>query len=606
MKDTKKGGVIKRTFKIAAQGERLLFVSCVASIIGTLAGGIPYVSVYFIARQLLAPVSGSNTPEVLFFWVLVAGVSILLKMVLSFLGSYGCHRVAFRLLYNFRVKVMEHIGRLSIGFFADNTTGSVQKTMDDNIEKIEGFVAHMLPDIWGSAFMLVALLTGLFILNGWLALAVILSIVLALALQMTVFGGEKVKKLWADVSIAAASMTGAFSEYVKGIAEVKLFGLTGTITRSLNENIDNYRTWELRNYKRSAVPMSLYKTIVLSMLAFVLPVGILLISSSPEAGTLLAVLMALILTPAIYDPLMTCVNYGSQMGMLAVGLDAIDAILDREPVPAPQTPQVPASWDISFKNVSFSYQDKDAAARVMALDGISFTALQGQTTALVGPSGGGKSTIAQLISRFWDVESGSITIGGIDLRNIEPTRLMNSIATVFQDTYIFADTIRGNITMNRPYDKATVEAAAKAAQCHDFIMALPNGYETRIGTGGASLSGGEAQRLSIARAILKGSPIIILDEALAYSDAENENLIQQAIKNLVKGKTVLIIAHRLHSVCNAEQILLVKQGQIHERGTHEELKSKESEYKTLWNLQHEADAWTISAEPGAATAEVMA
>lgn len=345
--------------------------------------------------------------------------------------------------------------------------------------------------------------------------------------------------------------------------------------------------------------MSLYKTIVLCLLAFVLPVGIVLIARDPSPGTLLAVLMALIITPAIYDPLVTCVNYGSQMGMLAVSLDAIDGILNTEPIKAPEQPQAPTSWDVAFDNVSFSYQDAENPQRTMALQRLSFTAPQGKITALVGPSGSGKSTVGQLISRFWDVDEGAITIGGVDIRQIDPAVLMDHVATVFQDTYLFADTVLGNITMNRPYSTQQVEAAAKAARCHEFITRLPQGYETRVGTGGA-------QRLSIARAILKDSPIVVLDEALAYSDAENENLIQQAIKSLVSGKTVIIIAHRLQSIREADQILLLRQGSITERGSHVDLMAGDTEYRMLWELQHEADAWAINIQPDAVHREVIA
>ena len=335
----KKENVISRVYKIAAQGKGTLFLSCFSAILGMLAGIAPYLSVYGIARQLLMPAAGSDTAQVIIRWVAVAGGGIVLNVLLSFLGSYGCHTVAFKLLYNFRIRVMEHIGRLSIGFFADNTTGSVQKTMDGNIEKIEGFVAHMLPDIIGSVIVILALFGGMTVLNGWLALTAFLAIVAALVLQMLVFGGKRAKQIWVDVATAAKDMTGAFSEYVKGMAEVKLFGMTGTITRTLEQNIEKYQKWELHQYRRSAVPMSAYKTIVLSLLTFVLPVGIVLILQKPTAETLISVLMALILTPAIYDPLMTCVNYGAQMGELAVGLDAIDAILETEPLSARAAPR---------------------------------------------------------------------------------------------------------------------------------------------------------------------------------------------------------------------------------------------------------------------------
>lgn len=593
MEKSKKAGVLGRTFEIAAQGKGAYIASCLSAAVGRLSGVVPYLSVYFIARQLLLPEEGSDTRSVLIFWIIVAGVSVLCNMLFSYLGSYGCHKAAFKLLYRFRIRVMEHLGKVPVGYFAKNTTGSVQKTMDENIEKIEGFVAHMLPDILGSLAVILVLFGSLFMLSGWLALTVIVTILAALALQMSVFGGEKAKMLWTDVATASHNMTGAFSEYVKGMAEVKLFGLTGTMTKGLEENINSYRTWELKSYRRSAVPMSAYKAIVLSVLTFVLPVGILLITRDPSPEIFMAVLMALIITPAIYDPFMICVNYGAQMGMLSVGLKAIDAMLDETPIPQPQYPKMPKSWDVRFQDVSFSYEQKDTEGRKLALSALSFTAAQGKMTALVGPSGGGKSTVGQLLLRFWDVESGQITIGGVDIREMTSQRLMDSIAAVFQDTYIFADTIWGNITMNRNYSREQVEEAAKAARCHDFIMALPNGYETRSGTGGADLSGGETQRVSIARAILKDSPIVVLDEAMAYSDAENENMIQKAIQNLVKNKTVIIIAHRLQSIRQADQILVLKDGEILERGTHDDLMASDTEYRTLWELQHEADAWAI-------------
>lgn len=593
MEKNQTGGVLGRIFNIAAQGKGAYLVSCVFAVTGTLSGVAPYLSVYFIARQLLLPKESSNTRDVLIFWIMVAGISILCNMLFSFLGSYGCHKVAFRLLYRFRIRIMEHLGKVSAGYFSVHTTGSIQKTMDENIEKIEGFVAHMLPDILGSLAVILVLFGSLFMLSGWLALTVMITILAALFLQMSVFGGEKAKKLWTDVATASHNMTGAFSEYVKGMAEVKLFGLTGTMTRGLEENISSYRTWEIKSYRRSAVPMSAYKTLVLSMLTFVFPIGILLITRNPAPEIFMAVLMVLIITPVIYDPFMTCVNYGAQMGMLSVALNAIDAILDETYISQPQSPKMPASWDVHFQDVCFSYEKGDREGRKMALSQISFTAPQGRMTALVGPSGGGKSTVGQLLLRFWEVESGQITIGGLDIRDMASQSLMDSIAAVFQDTYIFADTIWGNITMNRNYSCEQVETAAKAARCHEFIMALPNGYNTRIGTGGANLSGGEAQRISIARAILKNSPIVILDEAMAYSDAENENLIQKAIQNLVKDKTVIIIAHRLQSIRQADQILVLRDGGIIEHGTHDKLMTADTEYRSLWELQHKADIWSI-------------
>jgi ATP-binding cassette subfamily B protein len=329
-------------------------------------------------------------------------------------------------------------------------------------------------------------------------------------------------------------------------------------------------------------------------LAVVLPVSTAFIHLNPgNSGVWFASIMALVLTPAICAPLMKLVEYGTRMGEITVALHNIDEIMGLKPIPAPYEPKKPETFEVQFHNVSFSYQGEDDPLHTLALKQVNFTAPQYKMTALVGPSGGGKTTIGQLITRFWDVTTGKITIGGVDIRDIEPSALMEQVSFVFQDTYIFSDTVYGNITMNRNVPHNKVEDAAKAAQCHEFIMKLPKGYDTRIGSGGIGLSGGEAQRVAIARAILKNSPIVILDEALAYSDAENENLIQKAIDRLIESKTIIIIAHRLSSIQGADQILALDRGKIVEQGTHETLMAQDTLYRELWTIQNQADAWRI-------------
>ena len=586
--------VLSRLFDIAAQGRGKLILSCVLMSSGTLSGMVPYLSVYHITRLLLIPETAGDARAGLLLWSIIAIVSIALNMVLSFFGSFGAHKVAFRVLYGIRVRVMEHMGRLPMGFFTEHSTGSVQKTMDDSIEKIEVFIAHLLPDLIGSACAVTALLLGLGSLNFWLALAVVLAAVGACALQLSVWGGGRGQEILTGVATVSGQMTGAFSEYVRGIAEVKLFGLTGTITRGLSEATKKYGSWEMRLYKRVTPFYEGYKTIILSLLAVVLPIGTLLIWRNPgNSSVLLAVIMGLILTPAICAPLLELVNYGTRMGEITVALHNIDEIMKQEPVPEPAHAVVPDAFDVAFHNVSFSYQDTSDPFHTLALKNVSFKAPGKQMTALVGPSGSGKSTIGQLTSRFWDVTSGKIAIGGVDIRDIASAQLMDCVSFVFQDTYIFSDTVLGNITMNRPAEKEQIIAAAKAAQCHDFIMRLPKGYDTRIGSGGAGLSGGEAQRLAIARAIFKDCPIVVLDEALAFTDVENENLIQKAIDTLIEDRTVIIIAHRLPSIQNADQILLLDKGEIKERGTHAMLMAEDTLYHRLWRVQNEVDAWSI-------------
>lgn len=596
LKSEKKSNAIQQIFEMAEMPKTMLKISCLSAVIGYLSGIIPYLSVFFISKIfLLAPKNADFEMKVV-FWIIIAGVGLLCNMIFSFLGHYGCHYVAFKLMYAFRLKIMEHMGNLSMQFFTKKTTGSIQKTMDESIDGIEGFIGHMLPDIAGSLAVLIVLIASVFLLNVWLALAIIVSVFVALGMQMLVFGGEKSKQIWADVAQANQKMTGAFSEYVRGIAEVKIFGKIGVLTNGLNLNIENYKKWELKQYKKARIPMGMYKSIILSMLTFVMPVSLILMEKQPSPAVYLAVLMALILTPCIYDPLMTCITYGTQMSTLAVGLDNIQEILSHKALPVINPMEKPDFFDVRFENVDFAYPTDSGMEGSFALKKINFIAEQGKMTALVGESGSGKSTIGQLIARFWEVASGQITIGNIPIERMAYSDLMDTIAFVLQDTYLFSDTIFNNITMNCEYEREAVIAASKAAQCHDFIMRLGQGYDTRIGSDGIRLSGGEMQRLSIARAILKNAPVVILDEALAYSDAENENLIQEAIHNLMMHKTVIVIAHRLQSIMNADQVILLHQGQIIERGNHKKLMDENTRYKLLWDLQHEADEWALTIE----------
>jgi ATP-binding cassette subfamily B protein len=591
MKD--KRTTLSRLFEIAGESNWKLALSVISMAAGTLAGMTPYLSVSMIARELLL-VKGNGTREAIIFWSIIAAVSIVVNAALLFFGSYGAHKIAFRVLYGIRVRIMEHIGHLPMGFFSDHSTGGVQKTMDDSIEKVELFIVHLLPDFVGSLCAVLILMIGLGSLNLWLALAVALAIIGGYTLQMSIWGGNRGSDILTGLATVSGQMTGAFSEYVKGIAEVKLFGLTGTVTRGLNEATKKYGTWEMKLYKRVTPFYEGYKTIILSLLAVVLPVCTVLIYLNPaDSGVWFASIMALVLTPAICAPLMKLVEYGIRMGEITVALHNIDEIMGLKPIPAPYEPKKPVTFEVGFHRVSFSYQGDVDPLHTLALKQVSFTAPQYKMTALVGPSGGGKTTIGQLISRFWDVTNGKITIGGVDIRDIDPTVLMEQVSFVFQDTYLFSDTVYGNITMNRDIPRDKVEAAAKAAQCHDFIMRLPSGYDTRIGSEGFGLSGGEAQRVAIARAILKNSPIVILDEALAYSDAENENLIQKAIDRLIESRTVIIIAHRLSSIQGADQILVLDKGEIVEQGTHETLMAQDSLYRELWTIQNQVDTWRI-------------
>lgn len=344
--------------------------------------------------------------------------------------------------------------------------------------------------------------------------------------------------------------------------------------------------------------MSMYKSMILSLLTFVVPVGGLLMWNNPTESTVLAVIMALIIAPALYEPLLTCVDYSTQINLAKAGLFQIENIINETAFAIKDSFDEINGNDVLFDKVSFSYESEADPLRKLALNKVSLVCREKEMTALVGESGSGKSTIGQLILRFWDVDEGSIKIGGKDIRAIDTKDLMEKIAFVFQDTHIFSDTVKNNISMNRDVSEKEIIEAAKKARCHEFIMNLPNGYDTVIGSGNIKLSGGEAQRISIARTFLKDSEIVILDEALAYTDAENENLIQEAIKNLIRDKTVIVIAHRLKSIMEADNIIVLKEGKIIEEGTHEKLLEKDGEYKSLWNLQFEAESWEIERKAG--------
>ncbi|WP_029410183.1 ABC transporter ATP-binding protein [Treponema pedis] len=588
----KSQGILEHIFSVTEKGRGILTAGITASVIGMLCNVVPYISVYYIGKLFLTD-GVSNNKGAILFWVLIAGAAILLNLVFSFCGSLGCHTAAFKILYRYRIKIMEHLGKLPIGFFAEYTSGGIQKIMDEDIGKLEGVIAHIMPDMIGSTLVLLLLLAGIGYLNIFLALAVILSIAAGFFFQFSIFGGEKAKQIYADVTQSAQNITGAFSEYVKGIAEVKLFGKTHGMTKTLEKYIDDYEFWEVTSYKRAAFNMTMYKSIGLSLLTFVLPAGGFLITYSPTGDTVLSVLMALIITPALWEPLLTCIDYAAQLRMTQAGLQQIELILNSPVFDFKPEQKRIAHNSVEFENVSFSYQSETDSGRHKALDSISFSCNEGEMTALVGESGSGKSTVGQLLLRFYDIHQGRITIGGKDIRTIETKELMDKIAFVFQDTFIFSDTVKNNIIMNKNIPEEKLIEAAKQACCHDFIMKLPEGYDTLIGSGNIQLSGGEAQRISIARAFLKESPIIILDEALAYTDAENENVIQEAIKNLIKHKTVIVIAHRLQSIMEADNIIVLQNGKIIERGTHTELMSKNTEYKTLWKLQYEADEWEL-------------
>ena len=595
MKETKKNAVL-RVFQTAQCSSARYIWGVACSSVSILLSGVPFYTIYQIVRIFLEASLNNTAVDVSAAW-LWAGItlaSIVIGIALSITGSFICHSCAFHALYGLRMRILNHMGRLNLGFFTGGQSGAVQKTMNDNIEKMENIIAHDVSNLIGASLLLVSLSVLLFSINVPLALTIIAALVLAFIIQFSAFGGKRGQKIWTDLNRSSTELDAAFSEYVSGMEEEKIFGKPETAALRLTNLIEKNRKSLMAYLKRVTPIYGAYKTITLSVLAFLLAVGCVLLYLNPgNHGLMMELLMFLIVGPAVISPLMELVEFGADLRNLAVRMDQIEGVMKMEPITEGACDTPPVSAELSFQDVSFSYQKAADPLRRMALEHVTMHIPAGSFAALVGPSGGGKSTAGQLLARFWDVESGSISIGGKDIRDYSTKALMNTVAFVFQDTYIFAESVYDNIAMHQNVTQEAVEYAAKAARCHDFIQALPKGYHTKLGDGGHKLSGGEAQRIAIARAILKNTPIVVLDEAMAFTDAENELALREGMAELLKGKTVLMIAHRLYSIQDADMIFVLENGRLKESGTHKDLLQKHGLYAHLWDIQNETESWRM-------------
>ena len=595
MKDATKNTVL-RVFQTAQCSSARYIWGVACSAVSILLSGLPFYTVYRIVRIFLEASLNDTAVDVSAAW-LWAGITvagIVVGIALSIAGSFICHSCAFHALYGLRMRILDHMGRLDLGFFTGGQSGAVQKAMSDNIEKMESIIAHDVSNLIGAGLLLVSLSALLFSINVPLALTIVAALALAFIIQFSAFGGKRGQKIWTDLNRSSTEMDAAFSEYVSGMEEEKIFGRPEAAALRLTSLIEKNRKSLMAYLKRVTPIYGAYKTITLSVPAFLLAVGCVLLYLDPgDHGLMMELLMFLIVGPAVISPLMELVEFGADLRDLAVRMDQIEGVMKMEPVAEGACGAPPGPAELAFKDVSFSYQNAADPLRRMALEHVTMHIPAGSFAALVGPSGGGKSTAGQLLARFWDVESGSISIGGKDIRDYSTKALMDTVAFVFQDTYIFAESIYDNIAMHRDVTCGEVERAAKASRCHDFIQALPEGYKTRAGDGGHKLSGGEAQRIAIARAMLKNSPIVVLDEAMAFADAENELALREGMAGLLKGKTVLMIAHRLYSIRDADIIFVLDGGKLKEQGTHQELLQKGGLYAHLWAVQNETENWRM-------------
>ena len=586
---------LARCMELASNRKGLIILAAVLSSLAAIASFIPYIGVYFMIRSIIGgfPDLGRlDMGRVMSYgWMALTG--ILANILLYFLAIFSSHMAAFGTLYDLKVLFADHITKIPLGYHLTIGSGRLRKIMDENIESVEGFIAHQFPDFVASVTAPIVMVILLLAVDWRFGLASLVGILLAFAVEFIGFGSGAMKENMAKYQKASEEMNNASVEYVRGMSVVKAFNQTASSFNKLQEAISGYTEWVLKFSLGWQNCMPAFTTIINNIYLLLVPVGILMGSNTSDFTEFaMKFIFYLLFVPAVAGVLNKIMYISESFMQIDGNVARMDEILNLPEMPETSHPQKPKGEDVAFDHVSFTYTGNNEEK---ALEDVTFTAKQGQITGIVGPSGGGKSTIANLISRFWDVSEGKITIGGVDIRDMAQEELMHQVSFVFQDVFLFKQSILDNIRMgNENATEEQVIAAAKAAQCHDFISKLPDGYHTVVGTKGVHLSGGERQRIAIARAVIKDSPIIVLDEATAFSDPENEYLIQKTFEKLMEGKTVIIIAHRLSTIRNADKIIVMEKGHLMERGKHDELVSAGGRYAQMWEHYTEAINWKIS------------
>ena len=595
--DKKKENELSVLLGYAGNYKKLTFTGLGLSAIAMILGILPYICIWLAVRDLIAV-----APE----WTRAASIARYGWMAFAFafagIAVYFCalmctHLAAFRTASNIRKQGMAHLMKTPLGFFDDNASGLIRNRLDGGAAETETLLAHNLADIVGTAAMFISMLILMFVFDWRMGAACLLSAAISVIAMFTMMGGKNAK-LMAEYQAAQDRMSKAGTEYVRGIPVVKVFQQTVYSFRAFKEAIEDYSA-KAEHYQGDVcrIPQAVNLTFTEGAFIFLVPVALLIAPRALAGGSYAEFITDFafyaVFSAIISTALARIMFAASGMMLAGTALGRISKVTSAPVFDPVQDPQKPKDNSVEFKDVSFTYESSE----LPALDHVSFRAEPGQTIALVGPSGGGKTTAASLIPRFWDVSSGSVLIGNVDVRNIEQHELMDNIAFVFQNTHLFKTSILENVRASRP-DAARVDVmeALLAAQCGDIIAALPDGIDTKIGTEGTYLSGGEQQRIALARAILKGAPIVVLDEATAFADPENEALIQKALSSLTKDRTVIMIAHRLSTVVGADKIIVLDEGHAVEEGTHEELLTRGGLYARMWEDYNKAVRWRITSE----------
>lgn len=582
---------LARLIEIAGTKRRLLIGAMLLAVITAIVQFVPIIAVYNILIELAEHALDPSLIDKAYIWLwsYIALGAFFAFGVLTFASLMLSHIAAFNILYEIRMQLVQKMVRLPLGFFSRRASGELKKIMSDDVERIELFIAHHIPDIVTALLFPLILVSYMFAVDWRLAIVVLAVLAMAFYVMGRMYTGKKIREVSKRYVETLGRMNASIVEYIRGIQVVKTFTESTNAYRKLNDDIKEYRKFANEVNVQYQPTYVGFLTILSSALLFIIPVAVWLLVGSASYATFVPVLlMFLFFGVAVFFPVLKLLWIGSFLNQNNMGVQKIDDILYMDEIEEPDIPRHPKDASVEFRNVSFAYDTTPI------LKAISFISHPGTITALVGPSGAGKSTVAMLAARFWDIQSGEILIGGVPVKEIPTSVLMDNVAFVFQDNMLFFDTIEENIRMgNKTATFEEVARAACAAQCHEFIESLPNGYQTLVGEGGIYLSGGEAQRIALARAILKDSPIILLDEATAFADPENEGKILAAFSHLIKGKTVLVIAHRLSTITNADRILYVDKGVIAEQGTHEQLLALKGEYARMWETYNRAKRWTI-------------
>ncbi|MDR1407403.1 MAG: ABC transporter ATP-binding protein/permease [Tannerella sp.] len=581
---------LKRLQSYMGNRRALLPLSMAASAVSALAGMLPYILIWVIVRELFGN-GGAALPEriiPLAWWAAGAAVA---SIILYFAALTCSHLAAFRVESNMRREAMRRIVGMPLGFFDVNTGGRIRKIIDDNAGITHSFLAHQMPDLAAGILTPFVAIALIFAFNWQLGLACMIPLVAAMAIMAASMGGKS-KQFMSLYMSSLEDMNTEAVEYVRGIPVVKVFQQTIYSFKNFHKSIMNYKEMVFRYSQQWEKPMSAYTAVINGFVFALAPATVLLAGSTGNpAAALLDFLLFVLITPVFSQSIMKSMYLQQAMGQATEALDRLDRLTDFAPLPVAAAVRPVERFDIRFDNVSFRYPE----AAENAVDGVSFIIPQGKTVALVGASGSGKTTIARLIPRFWEVTGGRVMVGGVDVRDIEPKTLMKRVSFVFQHTGLFKTTLLENIRYGNPdATPEEVERAVDMAQCRGIIDRLPLGLNTRIGGEGTYLSGGEQQRIILARAILKDAPIVALDEATAFADPENEHAIRETLRRLMKGKTALMIAHRLTSITDADNILVIDRGRIAEQGTHSELVAQKGIYHNLWNEYRQSVRWTVN------------